>query len=106
MGQCGWVGGMRTAAVCTQVPLRPCCLPVRARAPLQRFEAAIVAAGLPVVPRATMEGFHVTIGTTNSSFPMQAALAAINAAIPVWTPPLLISGFTFFFPPHLVKATP
>jgi hypothetical protein len=41
---------------------------------VQRFEAAIEAAGLPVVPRSTMEGFHLTIGTTNSSYPMQVPL--------------------------------
>jgi hypothetical protein len=39
---------------------------------VQHFEAAIAATGLPVVPRSSMEGFHVTIGTTNATYPMQA----------------------------------
>ena len=62
-----------------------------------RFEAAIEAAGVAVVPRATMEGFHMTIGTTNASYPMEEALAAINAAIPegTWTAPFALTNFAF-----------
>jgi len=62
-----------------------------------RFEAAIEAAGVAVVPRATMEGFHMTIGTTNSSYPMEEALAAINAAVPegTWTAPFALTNFAF-----------
>jgi uncharacterized protein (UPF0210 family) len=55
-----------------------------------------------------MEGFHMTIGTTNSSFPMEAALAEINAAVPegTWTTaPYPMGSFAFFLPvPHLVVA--
>lgn len=71
------------------------------------LEAAIEAAGLPVVPRSTMQSFHVTIGTTNSSFPMQEALAAINAAIApgTWSPPVTLDSFAFLLPvPHEVRA--
>jgi len=74
-----------------------------------RFEAAVEAAGVPITtPRAQMEGFHMTIGTTNATYPMEAALAAINAAVPegTWTTdPFPISSFAFFLPvPHLVVA--
>jgi hypothetical protein len=75
---------------------------------VSRFEAAIKATGVPVVPRATMQGFHTTIGTTNATYPMAEALAAINAAIPrgSWTTPFPLTNFAFFFPvPHEVKAT-
>ena len=73
-----------------------------------RLEAAIEAAGLPVVPRSTMQSFHITIGTTNSSYPMQEALAAINAAIAPgsWSPPITLDSFAFLLPvPHEVRAT-
>lgn len=73
-----------------------------------RFEDAVIAAGVVIDRRASMEGFHVTIGTTNSSFPMDEALAAINAAIPegTWATPFAVDSFAFFLPvPHLVKAT-
>ena len=72
-----------------------------------RLEAAVVAAGVAVVPRATMEGFHLTIGTTNASYPMAEALAAINAAVPPgsWTAPIPLKNFAFLLPiPHEVVA--
>lgn len=47
---------------------------------VQRFEAAIAATGLPVVPRRSMEGFHVTIGTTNATYPMQARVGVPDKA--------------------------
>ncbi len=50
---------------------------------VQRFEAAIAATGLPVVPRSAMEGFHVTIGTdgtTNATYPMQARVGVPEKA--------------------------
>lgn len=71
------------------------------------FEAALVAAGIPVlVPRAEMEGFHLTIGTANSTYPMAEALAAINAAVPpgTWTSPFPLKDFVFFTPPFVVSA--
>jgi len=72
-----------------------------------RLEAAVVAAGVAVVPRATMEGFHLTIGTTNATYPMAEALAAINAAVPPgsWTAPIPLKNFAFLLPiPHEVKS--
>ena len=51
-----------------------------------------------VVPRASMEGFHMTIGTTNSSFPMAQALTEINKDIPIWTDPILLTRFSFSVP--------
>ena len=62
-----------------------------------RFEAAIAATGVAVVPRAAMEGFHMTIGTTSASYPMEEALAAINAAVPegTWTAPFPLKNFAF-----------
>jgi hypothetical protein len=61
------------------------------------FEAAIERTGVAVVPRASMEGFHMTIGTTNASYPMAQALEAINAAIPegTWTAPFALKNFAF-----------
>jgi len=54
----------------------------------------------------------MTIGTTNASYPMDAALAAINAAIPegTWTAPFPLSNFAFWLPKrepefHEVKAS-
>jgi hypothetical protein len=35
---------------------------------------------------------------------MQEALDAINAAVPVWSPPIPIQNYVFFFPPHEVVA--
>ncbi len=73
-----------------------------------RFEAAIEATGIAVIPRASMEGFHMTVGTTKSSYPMQEALSAINAAIPpgTWTEPFPLDNFAFWAPLfHEVKAT-
>lgn len=74
-----------------------------------RFEAAIEAAGVAVVPRSSMQGFHSTIATTSSGYAMEQALAAINAAIPPgsWTSaPVTLSSFAFLVPvPHLVVAT-
>jgi len=73
-----------------------------------RFEAAVAAQGVWIQPRASMENFHVTIGTTNASYPMDDALAAINAAIPegAWAPPFAVTSFVFFLPvPHEVKST-
>ena len=70
-----------------------------------QFEAVLIAAGLPIVPRSSMEAFHVTIGTTNASFPMQTALAEINTIITSWTDaPIALRNFVFFFPPFEVKA--
>ena len=70
-----------------------------------RLEAAIEAVGLPVIPRSTMQSFHVTIGTTNASYPMATALDAINSAITDWSPPFNISEFSFFLPiPHTIRA--
>ena len=72
---------------------------------VEKLEAAIEATGLPVIPRATMQSFHITLGTTNASFPMAEALAAINAAVTDWAPPFDISEFSFFLPvPHTVRA--
>ena len=72
---------------------------------VEQLEAAIVATGVPVVPRASMQSFHITLGTTNASFPMAEALAAINAAVTDWTPPFDIFEFSFFLPvPHTVRA--
>ena len=46
---------------------------------LKNFEAAIIKAGVPIVrPRAEQEIFHITIGTTNSTYPMDIALNDIN----------------------------
>ncbi len=71
------------------------------------FEKAIQAAGIPVVPRSQMEGFHLTIGTVSSAFPMDEALNAINTAIPKWSDaPIPMQKFEFFMPPHVVKSTP
>ena len=53
---------------------------------VQQFENAAAARGFVMQARATMEAFHTTIGTVNSSFPLQHALADINTEIPVWTP--------------------
>ena len=50
------------------------------------FEKASAARGFVMQARATMEAFHTTIGTVNSSFPMQQALLDINTEIPSWTP--------------------
>ncbi len=72
------------------------------------FEAAIEARGVVVVPRSSMQGFHMTIGATNSSFPMAEALAAINKAIlpGTWTKPFPLTSFAFVLPiPHVVRAT-
>lgn len=72
------------------------------------LEAAIVATGVAVVPRASMEAFHMTIGTTSSDFPMEQGLAAINAAIPpgTWTAPFPLKSFAFWLPlPHEVRAS-
>ena len=72
-----------------------------------RFEAAIVAAGVPVFPRSKMQGFHMTIAATNDTFAMERALGAINAAIPAgtWSAPFALSRFAFLLPiPHLVLA--
>ena len=71
---------------------------------VSRFEAAIEATGLPVVPRSSMEDFHITIGTTNSTYPMPDALEAINHAIPTWSAPVLLRAFIFPFPPTLIVA--
>lgn len=71
------------------------------------FEAALVAAGIPVaVPRAAMEGFHLTLGTANSSYDFEGALAAINRAVPpgTWTEPFPLKNFAFFTPPYEVSA--
>jgi len=73
-----------------------------------RFEAAVEAAGVAVVPRAQMQGFHVTIATTNATYPMAAALAAINAKVPrgAWSPAFALKNFAFLLPvPHEVVAT-
>jgi len=72
-----------------------------------RFEAAIEATGVVVVPRATMEPFHMTVGTVDSTYPMADALAAINSAIPrgTWTAPIPLQNFAFLLPvPHVVSA--
>ena len=72
-----------------------------------RFEAAIVAAGVPVFPRSKMQGFHMTIAATNDSFPMEVALDEINAAVPAgtWAAPFALSKFAFLLPwPHQVRA--
>ena len=73
-----------------------------------RFEAAIEATGIAVVPRATMEPFHMTVGTVDLSvFPMADALTAINAAVPrgTWTAPIPLTDFAFLLPvPHVVAA--
>jgi hypothetical protein len=65
---------------------------------VEKFEEAIEATGVAVVPRSTMEGFHMTIGTTNATYPMEQALEAINAAIPegTWTAPFPIKNFAFY----------
>ena len=72
-----------------------------------RFEAAIEAAGVAVVPRSTMEPYHMTVGTVDTAvFPMAEALAAINAAVPVgsWTAPIPLRNFAFLLPvPHEVR---
>ena len=74
-----------------------------------RFEAAVEATGVAVVPRASMQGFHVTIATTGANYAMADALTAINAAIApgAWTSqPITLSGFAFLVPiPHVVAAT-
>ena len=73
-----------------------------------RFEAAVAAAGVAVVPRASMQGFHVTIATTGPGYAMAAALAAINAAVlpGAWTAPITLTGFAFLTPiPHVVAAS-
>jgi len=72
-----------------------------------RFEAAIEAAGVAVFPRARMQGFHMTIATTDAAYAMDAALAAINAAVPegTWTAPFALKNFAFLLPfPHEVRA--
>lgn len=72
-----------------------------------RFEAAIIAAGVAVFPRSKMQGFHMTIAATNSSYAMEGALEAINAAVPAgtWTAPFALSRFAFLLPvPHQIRA--
>ena len=75
---------------------------------VKRFEAAIEATGIAVVPRASMQPFHSTIATTDAGYDMAAALAAINAAIPSgsWAPSIAVKNFAFLVPvPHVVEAT-
>ncbi len=77
-----------------------------------QFEQAAAARGFVMQARATMEVFHTTIGTTNSSYPMERALADINSEIPLWTPhPVLFDSFWLlsrhelrFWPPEEVVA--
>lgn len=72
------------------------------------LEDAIIATGVTVVRRSSMQGFHMTIGTVDTSqFPMDDGLAAINAAIPngTWTKPFPLKNFEFFLPiPHEIKS--
>ena len=66
---------------------------------LKNFEAAIIKAGVPIVrPRAEQEIFHITIGTTNSTYPMDIALNDINKNIKVWSKPIVVNSFTYFIP--------
>ena len=49
--------------------------------------------------------FHLTLGTTNATYPMAEALAAINAAVPSWGEPILLKNYAFYAPiPHEVVA--
>ena len=68
-----------------------------------QLEAAIEAASLPVVPRASMQSFHVPIGTTDdATYPMATALTAILRPSRTWRRPFT---FSFFLPiPHTVRA--
>ena len=72
---------------------------------VERLEAALTAVGVKIVPRSTMQNFHMTIGTTNSTYPMEEALEAINTAIPHWGAPISLANYHFLAPvPHTVSA--
>jgi hypothetical protein len=77
-----------------------------------QFEDAAAARGFVMQRRSGMEVFHTTIGTTDSSFPMQQVLQQINTEIPFWTPqPVRFDKFWLlsrhqlqFWPPESVLA--
>jgi len=75
---------------------------------VQRFEAAMVAAGLPVPqPRTTMEPFHSTLGVVDGTkYPVDQVLSQINSAVPVFTPiPITIANFVMGpFPIYIFTA--
>ncbi len=61
-----------------------------------QFEKAIVARGLPVVPRNTMEHYHSTVAVVPAGFPVDRAIAAVNARISDWTSghgPIVVEQF-------------
>lgn len=73
-----------------------------------QFEQAIAATGLPVVPRSSMEFFHITLAVVAPEFPVAQALQKINDSITDWTDglgPIVVSEFASVFPPKLFKAT-
>jgi 2'-5' RNA ligase len=81
---------------------------------VQKFESAAADRGFVMQARSTMEAFHTTIGTTNSTYPMQQALLHINNHIATWTPyPVEFDRFWLlsrhaleFWPPEEVVASP
>lgn len=77
------------------------------QAVVSKLEDALTAAGVFFIPRAEMEHYHITLATTNASFPMTEALTEINTAIPpgTWTStPITLDSFAFFFPPKAIVA--
>jgi hypothetical protein len=70
------------------------------------FEAALRAAGLPVVPRSTMERYHSTLAVVPPGFPVEAALAAVNAHVTDWTGgvPIVVDSFESLTLPHIFRA--
>lgn len=71
------------------------------------LERAIRAAGLPVVPRSTMERYHSTLAVVPPGFPVQAALDAVNRRITDWSGgvPIVVDSFESLTLPHVFHAT-
>lgn len=76
---------------------------------VDRFQTSMAAHNISVIPRATMEVFHVTVAVVTEDFPILKAMAAVNKAITDWTQghAIVVDNFESILPyPHVFKATP
>jgi len=66
------------------------------------IEQNMIAHGIPVNrPRSQQEPFHSTLAVVDYYFPVDEALAAVNAKIPIYnSQPMIVDQFTMLFPPH------